>query len=43
MEDPIGSVVNSLAESFGIAEVTMQLLIGATGLLLLGIGFHRST
>ncbi len=43
MEDPIGSVVNSLAESFGIAEVTMQLLIGAVGLLLLGIGFHRST
>ncbi len=43
MEDPIGSVVNSLADSLGIAEVTMQLLIGAVGLLLLGIGFHRST
>jgi len=43
MEDPIGSVVNSLAYSLGIAEVTLQLLIGTIGLLLLGIGFHRST
>ena len=43
MEDPIGAVVGSLASSLGIAEVTMQLIIGAVGLMLLGIGFHRST
>ncbi|MDP7002666.1 MAG: archaeosortase A [Candidatus Thalassarchaeaceae archaeon] len=41
MDDPIESLVGSLSESIGISVVTFQLLIGALGVVLLGIGFHR--
>jgi len=37
MEDPISSVVGSFASSFGISDVTMQLLIGSFGLILMAI------
>jgi archaeosortase A (PGF-CTERM-specific) len=40
MEDPISSVVGSFASSFGISDVTMQLLIGSFGLILMAIAFH---
>lgn len=41
MEDPISSVVGAFASSFGISDVTMQLLIGSFGLILMAIAFHR--
>jgi len=43
MEDPIGALIEDFSEVFGIADVTMQLLIGSIGLALLGIGFHRNS
>ena len=41
MEDPISSIVGSFARSFGISDVTMQLLIGSFGLILMAVAFHR--
>jgi len=41
MEDPISSVLESFASIFGVADVTMQLLIGAIGLILMAFAFHR--
>ena len=41
MEDPIGAVISDFSVLLGISEVTMQLLIGSVGLVLLGVGFHR--
>ena len=41
MEDPISSIVGSFASSFGISDVTMQLLIGLFGLILMAVAFHR--
>ena len=41
MEDPISAVVGSLATSLGISDVTMQLLIGSLGLVLMSFSFHR--
>jgi archaeosortase A (PGF-CTERM-specific) len=40
MEDPISSIVGSFASSFGISDVTMQLLIGSFGLILMAVAFH---
>ena len=41
MEDPISSIVGSFARSFGISDVTMQLLIGSFGLILMAVAFHH--
>ena len=41
MKDPISSLMVDFSVVIGISEVTMQLLIGSIGLILLGIGFHR--
>ena len=41
MEDPISALVRSLAIILGVSDVTMQLLIGAFGLLLMSFAFHR--
>ena len=43
MEDPISSVVGSFASGLGISDVTMQLLIGTLGLVLMAVAFHRNT
>jgi archaeosortase A (PGF-CTERM-specific) len=40
MEEPVGLVIYSISSSFGIPDVTMQLLIGAFGVSLLAFGFH---
>jgi archaeosortase A (PGF-CTERM-specific) len=42
VRDPIEGVVAALSTSIGISDVTMQLLIGAIGLCLLGASFHGS-
>jgi len=42
VRDPIEGVVEALSTSIGISDVTMQLLIGAIGLCLLGASFHGS-
>jgi len=41
MEDPISAVVGTFATSLGISDVTMQLLIGSLGLVLMSFSFHR--
>ena len=41
MEDPISSIVGSFASSLGISDVTMQLLIGSFGLILMAVAFHH--
>ena len=41
MEDPISAFVGSFATSFGISDVTMQLLIGSLGLVMMSFSFHR--
>ena len=41
MEDPISAFVGSIATSFGISDVTMQLLIGSLGLVMMSFSFHR--
>ena len=41
VEDPIGLLIGDFSDVLGISDVTMQLLIGSIGLLLLGIGFHK--
>jgi len=43
MRDPISTTVGSLAVSLGISDVTMQLLIGSVGLLLMAVSFHRNS
>jgi len=43
MRDPISSSVGSLAVYLGISDVTMQLLIGSVGLLMMGVSFHRNS
>jgi len=40
MEEPVGLVIYSISSSFGIADITMQLIIGAMGVTLLAFGFH---
>ena len=42
MEDPISTVVGSLATDLGISDVTMQLLIGSIGLVLMAFSFPVS-
>ena len=41
VEDPISAFVGSFATSFGISDVTMQLLIGSLGLVMMSFSFHR--
>jgi len=41
MRDPVGIVVYSIASSFGIANITMQLIIGGIGVAFLAMGFHK--
>jgi len=41
VEDPIAALVGSFAASFGISDVTMQLLIGSLGLVMMAFSFHR--
>ena len=41
MQDPLASFVGSLAIFMGVSDVTMQLMIGAIGLILMAISFHR--
>ena len=43
MEDPVTSLVGSLAILIGVSDVTMQLMIGAIGLILMSISFHRNS
>tara|TARA_Y100000588_G_scaffold91295_1_gene98532 strand:- start:3754 stop:4797 length:1044 start_codon:yes stop_codon:yes gene_type:complete len=43
VEDPIGVLMGGFSDVLGISDVTMQLLIGSIGLVLLGIGFHKHT
>ena len=43
MEEPIGALLYGVAESFGVAEITMHLIIGAIGLLLMAVGFHHKS
>jgi len=40
MEEPVGLVIYSISSSFGMPDVTTQLLIGALGVFLLAIDFH---
>ncbi len=40
MEEPVGLVIYTISSSFGIPDVTAQLLIGGIGVLFLGFGFH---
>jgi len=40
MQEPLGLLVSMIAESFGVAEVSLQLIICALGATALGIGFH---
>ena len=41
MEDPISALVGAFASGLGISDVTMQLLIGSLGLLMMAFSFHR--
>lgn len=41
MRDPVGVVVYSIASSLGLANITMQLIIGGIGVSLLALGFHN--
>ena len=41
MRDPVGIVVYSFASSFGVANITMQLIIGGIGVAFLAMGFHK--
>ncbi len=41
VEDPISAFVGSFATIFGISDVTMQLLIGSLGLVMMSVSFHR--
>ena len=41
MRDPVGVVVYSIASSLGLANITMQLIIGGIGVSLLALGFHK--
>ena len=41
MQDPVTSLVGSLAIFMGVSDVTMQLMIGAIGLILMAFSFHR--
>jgi len=41
MRDPVGVVIYSIASSLGIANITMQLIIGGIGVSILAIGFHK--
>ena len=43
MEEPISALIYDVAESIGIAEITMHLLIGAIGLSLMAVGFHHKS
>ena len=43
MEDPIEALLDALSTYIGVADVTLQLVIGALGVLFLGIGFHKSS
>ena len=43
MRDPVEGTVGDLAEFLGITEISMQLFIGAVGLVFLGIAFHNKT
>jgi hypothetical protein len=43
MEEPVGLVIYSISSSFGIPDVTTQLLIGALGVFLLAIDFHSKS
>ena len=41
MQDPVAAFVGSLAAFMGVTDVTMQLIIGTVGLILMAISFHR--
>jgi archaeosortase A (PGF-CTERM-specific) len=41
VNDPVSSIVVDFSGLLEISEVTMQLMIGTVGLILLGVGFHR--
>ena len=41
MQDPVAAIVGSLAVFMGVSDVTMQLIIGTIGLVLMAISFHR--
>ena len=41
MQDPVAAIVGSLAVFMGVSDVTMQLIIGTIGLILMAISFHR--
>ena len=43
MRDPVEGTVGELAEFLGITEISMQLFIGAVGLVILGFAFHNKT
>ena len=43
VEDPVASLIEDFSSALGMSEVTLQLVIGAIGLCLLGIGFHKSS
>ena len=43
VEDPVASMIEDFSSTIGMSEVTLQLVIGAIGLFLLGIGFHKSS
>ena len=40
MQEPLGLLVGMIAERFGIADVSLQLIICALGATALGVGFH---
>ena len=40
MQEPLGVLVGLLADSIGISDVSLKLLICASGSIGLGIGFH---
>ena len=40
MQDPVASLVGSLARFMEVSDVTMQLIIGTIGLILMSISFH---
>ena len=43
MEDPIESIVGAIATDLGVSEVSMQLIIGSFGLVLMGTSFHKNS
>ncbi|MAH98301.1 MAG: archaeosortase A [Euryarchaeota archaeon] len=43
VEDPVASVIGDFSSTLGVSEVTLQLVIGAIGLFLLGVAFHKSS